>query len=132
VDAVVLDTNIVSFLMRGDSRGELYHTHLLGKVLTVSFMTVAELYEGAYSAHWGAIKLTALERSLKKYIIIPYTARLCLYWGQIRAARKSQPISVDDAWIAATAVSFGLPLISHNPSDFHDIERLKLITEIHD
>jgi predicted nucleic acid-binding protein len=129
VEAIVLDTNVISFLMRGDSRGEAYRAHLAGKTLAVSFMTVAELYEGAYSARWGARKLTLLEAQIKNYLIIPYSPRLCLSWGQIRAARKKQTIAVDDAWIAATALTYDLPLVTHNPGDFHSIEGLEIITE---
>ena len=31
---------------------------------------------------------------------------------------------MDDAWIAATARTYGLPLVTHNPRDFSDIEGL--------
>lgn len=92
-------------------------------------MTVAELYEGAYSARWDTKKLALLEAQIRKYLIIPYSPLLCLTWGQIRAARKRQPIAVDDAWIAATALTYSIPLVTHNPVDFHGIEGLEIITE---
>jgi predicted nucleic acid-binding protein len=129
VDTLLLDTNIVSFLMKGDSRQEAYRPHLIEKTLTISFMTVAELYEGAYSARWGSRKLTMLEAQIKRYLVIPYSPRLCLSWGQIRAARRRQPIAVDDAWIAATALTYGIPLVTHNPADFHGIQGLEILTE---
>jgi len=58
VAVLVLDTNIVSYLMRGDTRAEKYRGHIEGKTLAISFMTVGELYEGAYRGGW--IAATAL------------------------------------------------------------------------
>ena len=44
---VVIDTNIVSYLMKGHPIAHLYKKHLQGKLLSISFMTVGELYYGA-------------------------------------------------------------------------------------
>jgi predicted nucleic acid-binding protein len=128
-DVVVLDTNVVSYLMKGHDLARLYRQHLEGKTLAVSFMTVAELYEGAYRRAWGKRKLAGLEAEIRKYLVIPYSPRTCRVWGQIRAARKARTIAVDDAWIAATAVAFKCPLVTHNPKDFEDVEDLCVITE---
>jgi len=45
MNAVLLDTDVVSFALKGDTRAEPYRAHVAGKVLVVSFMTVAELYK---------------------------------------------------------------------------------------
>jgi tRNA(fMet)-specific endonuclease VapC len=74
-EVVVLDTNIVSYLMKGHELACSYRRHLEGKTLAVSFMTVAELYEGAYRRGWGRRKMTALEAELRKYLVIPYSPR---------------------------------------------------------
>lgn len=128
-DVVILDTNIVSYLMKGHPLARAYRRHLEGKTLAVSFMTVAELYEGAYRRRWDARKMTGLGQELRKYLVIPYSPKACRAWGRLRAARKSKTIAVDDAWIAATAVAFDCPLVTHNPNDFADIEGLCVITE---
>ena len=129
METLVLDTNIVSYLMRGHSFAEPYRPHLVGKRLAVSFMTVAEMYEGAYRGGWDEVKISAMERELKKYLVIPYSAKLAGAWGAIRAERRLQPISTDDAWIAAAAVAHQCPLVTHNPNDFRGITHLRLITE---
>lgn len=41
--AVVVDTDVISFQFKGDSRASLYDPHLAGHILVVSFMSVAEL-----------------------------------------------------------------------------------------
>ena len=62
---LVLDTNIVSFLMRGHRLADIYRPHLEGCTLAISFMTVGELYEGAYRAGWGRERLTRLEKTIR-------------------------------------------------------------------
>ncbi|MBM4033746.1 MAG: type II toxin-antitoxin system VapC family toxin [Planctomycetes bacterium] len=49
-DTVVLDTDLVSFIMKGHGRAGKYRRHLEGKTLAISFMTVGELFKGAYLA----------------------------------------------------------------------------------
>lgn len=50
---VVLDTDVVSFLFKGDTRAEAYRPHLRGKIPALSFMTVAELYQWVFVRNWG-------------------------------------------------------------------------------
>jgi len=129
MDALILDTNIVSYLMKGHSLASAYRRHLEGKTLAISFMTVGELFEGAYRKEWDAGKLEKLKSEIKNYLVIPYSPRVCEIWGKIRAMRRSQPIPIDDAWIAATALAHNCPLVTHNPSDFVGIDNLSIITE---
>jgi tRNA(fMet)-specific endonuclease VapC len=126
----ILDTNIVSYLMNGHTTAEAYRPHMEGCDIAISFMTVAELYEGAYRKGWDATRFARLERELQRYVVIPHSIALCRLWGEIRAGRRQQPIAVDDAWIAAAALGLDCPLITHNPSDFHSIPGLKIITKL--
>jgi len=128
---VIVDTDVVSFLFKGDTRAEAYRQHLQGKTLAVSFMTVAELYRWAYVRGWGEQKLARLEARLHRYVVVPYDHELCRRWAQICAERQrlGRPISVQDAWIAATALCHGCPLVTHNRDDFVDIVGLTVISE---
>lgn len=127
MSTVVLDTNVVSFLMKGHGLADGYRPHLEGRRLAISFMTVGELYEGACRAKWGREKLLRLRESVRTYLVIPFSLEVCRQWGAIRCARRKQPIAVD-AWIAATAKAHGLPLITHNPTDFHDIDGIRILS----
>lgn len=40
---VIVDTDVVSYLFKGDTRGDLYEPHLVGALTAISFMTLAEL-----------------------------------------------------------------------------------------
>jgi tRNA(fMet)-specific endonuclease VapC len=129
MSVVVLDTNLVSFRMKGHTIAAMYRQHLKAQRLAISFMTVAELYEGAHRKGWDSSKMAWLEEEIRQYRVIHTTMRIVQCWGEIRAGRYRQPISVDDAWIAATALANGWPLVTHNPADFRDIEGLQVITE---
>lgn len=49
---ILVDTDVFSYLYRGDTRAEFFRPYLRNKTLAVSFMTVAELYFGAYKRNW--------------------------------------------------------------------------------
>lgn len=126
---LLLDTNIVSYLMRSDPLAREYRPHLANHSLAISFMTVAELYEGAFRGNWGADKRRYLDEIHGSFVVIPPDRKLCARWGEVRWMRKGQPISTDDAWIAATAIEYGCPLVTHNARDFRGIPGLEIITE---
>lgn len=133
---LILDTNVVSYLMKGPAHrpqkdipwAEKYRPLVEGHQLAISFMTVSELFEGAYRRGWSDARLARLEETLHDYLVIPSTPTICRIWGRIRADRRQQPIAVDDAWIAATAIAYHCPLVTHNPSDFRGIAGLSIVT----
>ena len=128
MNAVVVDTCVVSFIMRADPRVELYRSHLRDQTLAISFMTVAEMYEGAYRANWGQKKIRRLETTLRKYLVIPYDNEMAREWARIRVERRQKKIAPKDAWIAATARRHGCALVTHD-RDFEGIQDLVVISE---
>jgi len=133
MNVILLDTNIVSFIFKGDSRAKEYAPHLQGKRLAISFMTVAELYQWATIRKWGSQRIKQLEQTLmSNYTVLSFDIALCQKWGEIRAKRRAmgKPISPEDAWVAATALQHDLPLVTHNPKDFEGIPSLEIITTV--
>jgi tRNA(fMet)-specific endonuclease VapC len=126
---VVLDTDVCSFLFRRDERAERYRPHLLGQTLCLSFQTVAELYQGAEMAGWGEDRRARLEEWLQAFVILPYDNETARAWARIRAERKHTPIAPQDAWVAACAIRHKCPLVTHNASDYADINGLVILTE---
>ena len=47
-----------------------------------------------------------------------------------RLPAGTRPISPQDAWIAATALRYQIPLVTHNAADFDAVEGLTIITEL--
>jgi tRNA(fMet)-specific endonuclease VapC len=43
--------------------------------------------------------------------------------------RNGRPISAADAWVAATALYLGVPLVTHNQNHFIGIDGLLIISE---
>jgi tRNA(fMet)-specific endonuclease VapC len=127
VSALLLDTNVVSYLIKDHPFAEQYRPTLAGHILAISFMTVAELYEGAFRANWGEKKRRLLEATLRTYVVIPPSAGICWRWGEVRSSRRRQPISAQDAWIAATALEYSCPLVTHDRDDFDGIPGLSVV-----
>jgi tRNA(fMet)-specific endonuclease VapC len=125
----LLDTNIVSFIMKAHPLWARYAPHLTGYDLAVSFQTLAELLMGGALAGWGNAKWAALEATLTTMTVLHSNQETCERWAEIQVARRSQPIGVADCWIAATALANSLELVTHNPADFTNIPGLIVITE---
>jgi len=62
--AVVVDTCVVSFLLKRDTRAELYRPHLEVDTKVISFMTLAELYRWSEESNWGERRKAELEDDL--------------------------------------------------------------------
>jgi hypothetical protein len=51
MNSIVLDTDVVSFPFKGDTRAQLYIPHLQNRQWLISFMTEAELEQWALQAN---------------------------------------------------------------------------------
>jgi predicted nucleic acid-binding protein len=125
----LIDTNIVSYFMKRHTLAALYRPHIAGYDVAISFQTFAELHSGGRLANWSQKRWNELERTLTNYEILHSNETICVWFAEIRAVRKSQPIGLADCWIAATAFTYDLELVTHNPADFTGIPWLKIITE---
>lgn len=129
--SVLVDTNVVSYIMRADTRAKFYLPHLQGKLLAISFITVGEMFYGAEKKGWGEQKRNRLETILRNFVVIPYDKEIAWCYARVvtERERKGRQINLHDAWIAACAVRHTVPLVTHNASDFEDITGLQIITE---
>ena len=128
---VVVDTNVVSYLHKSHEIAMLYQPHLEGNLKVISFMTVAELYRWAIERNWGEYQRAKLDERLKDYFVYDVNEPLCQQWASItaEASSKGTPIGVDDAWIAATALLYNYPLITHNRKHLETVSGLKVVSE---
>lgn len=128
---MVVDTDVVSYLFKRDSRAEAYRPHLTGRLLVVSFMTLAELDRWALERGWGEARRARMERHMSNFVVRPFDRDLCLRWAEVTdgARRKGRPIGVADAWIAATALRHEAPLVTNNDAHYAGVEGLTTISE---
>lgn len=130
MQACVVDTDVVSFYIKRDSRTALYTPHLEGRVQIVSFMTVAELDLWPLKRSWGPEKRADLEQYIAKLVIDGWSRDLSRQWASVTdtAQRNGRRIEVADAWIAATALNHDIPLVTHNPDDYAGLPKLTIIS----
>lgn len=125
---LLLDSNIVSFFYKKHSLMDRYFPMIVGRDTSIGFQTLAELEEGGILAKWSAVKYLQLQSFLAQYHLYHSDEDICTWWALVRAIRKSHPISTNDAWIAATALSYDIELVTHNPNDFRGILGLRVLT----
>lgn len=129
--AVVVDTDVVSFLFKGDTRAVLYRPHLSGHLLIISPMTRAELERWALERNWSIPRREAMRNHLKRFVLAPFDETMCIRWAEATdsARRAGRPINSADAWVAATALHYAVPLVTHNIGDYTGVANLALISE---
>lgn len=131
MDAVLLDTDVFSYLLKGgDTRAELYRPHVKGKTIALSFVTVGELYVWTIKRQWGARRIADLEERLKAAVIVPYDLELCKEYARVKCSLDAQSVAGNDLWIATCAIRHSIPLVTHNRKHFEGIPRLVLISEV--
>lgn len=133
VDAIVVDTNVFIYLTRGASKkADEYAKFVNDKRIVLSFATVAELWRGAATREYGEAKRKRLAADIDVAIVVPPDDALSRQWGEITASAKAlghalgQKAQNHDAWVAATALLYDLPLLTED-SDFVGFPDLRLL-----
>jgi tRNA(fMet)-specific endonuclease VapC len=128
---LVVDTDVVSYVFKWHPDFAPPYVEMIGgHELVLSFMTLAEMRQGALDAGWGPRKRELLEAYLADFAVLHSDDLLCSVWADIRneSIRKGRQMSSADAWIAATALVLTAPLLTNNPKDYRHLDRLQLIT----
>jgi predicted nucleic acid-binding protein len=99
MNAAVVDTDVVSMLFKGDTRALAYRSHITGRLLGISFMTLAELERWSLERDWGQRRKLELAQHLTRYVALPVNRELCGKWAEVSfaARRKGRPIQTADA-----------------------------------
>ena len=128
---LVVDTDVASFIFKWHPEfAPRYVDIVRGYELIVSFMTVAEMRQGALDANWGPRKCAVLEAYLDDFSVLHSENLLCSTWAAIRneSTHKERPISPADAWIAATALVLSAPLVTNNPKDYRHLDQFQIVS----
>jgi predicted nucleic acid-binding protein len=119
--AVVLDTDVASRSFKGRVPSALA-AKLAGKQPLVTFVTVGELTQWTRLRRWGPRNRAMLEGWLANKPVIPGGKSIAIIWGELSAAatQRGRPRPVNDTWIAACCIAYGVPLATLNHKDFAD------------
>ena len=83
MDVVIVDTDVVSYQFKGDTRGALYTPHLATALAAISFMTLAELHQWAVVHTWGTRRhAELLQFTHDNFVIVDSNEALCLKWAE--------------------------------------------------
>ena len=130
VEIVVIDTDVFSYLHKGSDRCGVFLPLLEGRVAALTFVSIGELWKGAYEANWGAPRIREMEEYIKNhFVVLPPRAELAFKWAEIMAKARKKGVTVhhNDGWIAAAAMVEGCPLVTNNRSHFGGIDGLELL-----
>lgn len=130
--SVVIDTCVLSALFKGGPLATSYRPHVAGKHLVISFQTLAELYRWPLERNWGEQRRNNLEVFVgRRCVLYPFNRALCQKWAEAtyQAGRNGYTVPAADGWIAATALLYGIPLVTNNPSHYEGIPGLNVVSE---
>jgi tRNA(fMet)-specific endonuclease VapC len=123
----LLDTDTISFWLRGEGRvGEQLRALRPSQVCT-SAIVVSELELGARRR--GSRKLRrALDMFYSELTIAPYDRDAARRYGEVAAVllEDGTPIGVEDTMVAAHTLALGLTLETHNVRHFERVPKLHI------
>jgi tRNA(fMet)-specific endonuclease VapC len=122
----LLDTNIVSDLVRNPQGRAAEHIHRVGEAqVCTSIIVAAELRCGA--AKRGSPRLARqLQAVLGALDVLPFAAPADRAYGEIRTRleQTGRPIGGNDLLIAAQAMALGCTIVTDNQAEFARIDGL--------
>jgi len=127
MNVLLLDTSVVSILLnRNHSLRQACVEAVADHQLVITFMTLAELSLWPVANNWGASRRSALEEPTALYLTLYPDERTCAIWAAVvdQCQRAGQPIQTTDAWIAASARQWSVPLVTTDCRDYDSIEDL--------
>ncbi len=104
------------------------------EIPAVSTITIYEYLLGIHVAYYESRnlpeRLESAKRDLSAFQPIPLTVEIAEEGSRLEARTEHQgrPISINDLYIASTAVKMKIALVTRNTSDFQNIPGLKLET----
>jgi tRNA(fMet)-specific endonuclease VapC len=126
----LLDTDMCIYLLNGDERVKNRVAQAGVAAISVSILTVGELYFGAYNSARLEANLERIREFLSSPgpIVLSVDDAAAKYFGKFKAElrRDGKPIGDVDLLIAGIAASRGLKVVTNNTEHFERIAEISL------
>jgi tRNA(fMet)-specific endonuclease VapC len=124
----LLDTDICVYWLKADDCIEQTAISVGLVNILVSFMTLSELYYGAYKSQHVNENIAAINLLTTKLAIVESNDEICACFGNLKALLEKLGMIIDDAdlFIAACALTTGATLVTNNTKHFKRINGLQL------
>ena len=126
---LVVDTDVASFMFKECERGVAYMDLIGTKPSGITALSLAEIRYGVTKNNWGARRIASLDAFLNRFRLFEANLEIANLTGAIRGVceRVGRSVSWPDAWAAATALWFDVPLVAHD-WDLEGIPGLRVLT----
>jgi len=129
---IVLDTDVASGLIKRTLPIEMM-TKIASHEAALTFVTVGELTRWIHARDLGERRRREIETFVVTRPTVPGGQDVARKWGEIiaYADKRGRPRPINDSWITACCLTYGLPLATLNVNDFEDFveyEGLQIIT----
>jgi tRNA(fMet)-specific endonuclease VapC len=123
----MLDTDTVSFALRGEGRVIERLLHQRPADLCLSSITLAELNYGAEAKRSKKLR-RLIDTFVENVASVPFDAQAASRFGPVAAglARSGRPIGGFDTLIAAHALALGLTLVTNTTQHFSRVPGLRV------
>jgi len=124
----ILDTNICVYWLKGYENIEKKALEVGLEIISISFITLSELYYGAYKSQKKEKNILNIEQLKSKLFVVESNDMMCEMFGKIKVALINKGDIIDDAdiFIAACALTENAILVTNNEKHFERIDGLKL------
>ena len=128
MNGFLVDTNVISEILRPtpDAHVAAWSQRAAKPMLFLSVVSMGELRKGVTILPASA-RRTQLEKSIEAQVprwflerILPVTQAIAERWGVLDGTRQmaGRPLNAPDGMIAATALEYGLTMVTRNVKDF--------------
>ena len=126
---MIFDTNILIRLEREIRRGEDGLVSRLVAQLPEGRMCITPTIAGEFATGISMSRRPAWESFCAAYELLPITADTAWQYGEIyrHLAAEGQLIGTNDLWIAATALSHEVPVLTGNEGEFRRVPNLTVL-----
>jgi tRNA(fMet)-specific endonuclease VapC len=126
----LLDTDMCIYLLNGDERVKSRIAQVGIEAISVSILTVGELYFGAFNSERLEANLERISNFLSSPgpIVISFDDEAAKFFGKFKAAlrRDGKPIGDMDLLIAGVAASRSLKVVTNNTGHFERIADISI------